>query len=226
MKHLFLYLLLTVIIVGCSSDDTVSPISDAGKVPGVGSTFDFDFYFVDSANNPVSDIATKGQYTVTATNATMVNRSGVWSLMGSFTSSSSNASNRDTSVSHFCCDSQNDVLLNAEFISDKRLWLRLPVSTGIASKDSARFESRSGKTVMSMITSKLIGQETVLINGTSVPTVKLELKTTETLTSGAHQVSTAMIWWAPSLGMFVKTVNSSDQAAGSYVSEMQRYTLR
>ena len=79
---------------------------------------------------------------------------------------------------------------------------------------------------MSVITSKLIGQETLLINGTSMPTVKLELTTTETLTSGAQQVSTTMIWWAPSLGMFVKTVNSSDQAAGSYISEMQRYTLR
>ena len=88
MKHLFVSFVLTVIIVGCSSDDTVSPISDAGKVPGVGSTFDFDFYFVNSANNPVSDAATKGQYTVTATNATMFNRSGVWSLMGSFSSGS------------------------------------------------------------------------------------------------------------------------------------------
>jgi hypothetical protein len=116
-----------------------------------------------------------------------------------------------TDTTYFCVDQNNDVLFNGQGSLSGDLWLRLPVTSGTAFKDSiSSQEEIDGIQVEQrfVVTSSRIGQEQLTIGTTTIQTVKLSLNATvKSIALGqvlGEMAIPSTVWYAPSLGNIVR----------------------
>jgi len=207
MKHLLVLSAIATILVSCSNS-TVTPESTTLKVPATGSSYTFLMYNTDSLDVkiPGSDVSTLD--TVVASGITYLGKSGVWVIASESIESDST---QYTDTTYFCVDQNNDVLFNGQGSLSGDLWLRLPVTSGTAFKDSiSSQEEIDGIQVEQrfVVTSSRIGQEQLTIGTTTIQTVKLSLNATvKSIALGqvlGEMAIPSTVWYAPSLGNIVR----------------------
>jgi hypothetical protein len=155
---------------------------------------------------PGSDVSTLD--TVVASGITYLGKSGVWVIASESIESDST---QYTDTTYFCVDQNNDVLFNGQGSLSGDLWLRLPVTSGTAFKDSiSSQEEIDGIQVEQrfVVTSSRIGQEQLTIGTTTIQTVKLSLNATvKSIALGqvlGEMAIPSTVWYAPSLGNIVR----------------------
>ena len=207
MKHLLVLSAIATILVSCSNS-TVTPESTTLKVPATGSSYTFLMYNTDSLDVkiPGSDVSTLD--TVVASGITYLGKSGVWVIASESIESDST---QYTDTTYFCVDQNNDVLFNGQGSLSGDLWLRLPVTSGTAFKDSISSQDEiDGIQVEQrfVVTSSRIGQEQLTIGTTTIQTVKLSLNATiKSIALGqvlGEMAIPSTVWYAPSLGNIVR----------------------
>jgi len=207
MKHLLVLSAIATILVSCSNN-TVTPESTTLKVPATGSSYTFLMYNTDSLDVkiPGSDVSTLD--TVVASGITYLGKSGVWVIASESIESDST---QYTDTTYFCVDQNNDVLFNGQGSLSGDLWLRLPVTSGTAFKDSISSQDEiDGIQVEQrfVVTSSRIGQEQLTIGTTTIQTVKLSLNATvKSIALGqvlGEMAIPSTVWYAPSLGNIVR----------------------
>lgn len=207
MKHLLVLSAIATILVSCSNS-TVTPESTTLKVPATGSSYTFLMYNTDSLDVkiPGSDVTTLD--TVVASGITYLGKSGVWVIASESIESDST---QYTDTTYFCVDQNNDVLFNGQGSLSGDLWLRLPVTSGTAFKDSISSQDEiDGIQVEQrfVVTSSRIGQEQLTIGTTTIQTVKLSLNATvKSIALGqvlGEMAIPSTVWYAPSLGNIVR----------------------
>jgi len=207
MKHLLVLSAIATILVSCSNS-TVTPESTTLKVPATGSSYTFLMYNTDSLDVkiPGSDVSTLD--TVVASGITYLGKSGVWVIASESIESDST---QYTDTTYFCVDQNNDVLFNGQGSLSGDLWLRLPVTSGTAFKDSISSQDEiDGIQVEQrfVVTSSRIGQEQLTIGTTTIQTVKLSLNATiKSIALGqviGEMAVPSTVWYAPSLGNIVR----------------------
>ena len=207
MKHLLVLSAIATIRVSCSNS-TVTPESTTLKVPATGSSYTFLMYNTDSLDVkiPGSDVSTLD--TVVASGITYLGKSGVWVIASESIESDST---QYTDTTYFCVDQNNDVLFNGQGSLSGDLWLRLPVTSGTAFKDSISSQDEiDGIQVEQrfVVTSSRIGQEQLTIGTATIQTVKLSLNATvKSIALGqvlGEMAIPSTVWYAPSLGNIVR----------------------
>ena len=207
MKHLLVLSAIATILVSCSNS-TVTPESTTLKVPATGSSYTFLMYNTDSLDVkiPGSDVSTLD--TVVASGITYLGKSGVWVIASESIESDST---QYTDTTYFCVDQNNDVLFNGQGSLSGDLWLRLPVTSGTAFKDSISSQDEiDGIQVEQrfVVTSSRIGQEQLTIGTATIQTVKLSLNATvKSIALGqvlGEMAIPSTVWYAPSLGNIVR----------------------
>lgn len=207
MKHLLVLSAIATILVSCSNS-TVTPESTTLKVPATGSSYTFLMYNTDTLDVkiPGSDVTTLD--TVVASGITYLGKSGVWVIASESIESDST---QYTDTTYFCVDQNNDVLFNGQGSLSGDLWLRLPVTSGTAFKDSISSQDEiDGIQVEQrfVVTSSRIGQEQLTIGTTTIQTVKLSLNATvKSIALGqvlGEMAIPSTVWYAPSLGNIVR----------------------
>jgi hypothetical protein len=155
---------------------------------------------------PGSDVSTLD--TVVASGITYLGKSGVWVIASESIESDST---QYTDTTYFCVDQNNDVLFNGQGSLSGDLWLRLPVTSGTAFKDSISSQDEiDGIQVEQrfVVTSSRIGQEQLTIGTTTIQTVKLSLNATvKSIALGqvlGEMAIPSTVWYAPSLGNIVR----------------------
>jgi hypothetical protein len=155
---------------------------------------------------PGSDVSTLD--TVVASGITYLGKSGVWVIASESIDSDST---QYTDTTYFCVDQNNDVLFNGQGSLSGDLWLRLPVTSGTAFKDSISSQDEiDGIQVEQrfVVTSSRIGQEQLTIGTTTIQTVKLSLNATvKSIALGqvlGEMAIPSTVWYAPSLGNIVR----------------------
>lgn len=207
MKHLLVLSAIATILVSCSNS-TVTPESTTLTIPATGSSYTFLMYSTDSLDVkiPGSDVTTLD--TVVASGITFLGKSGVWVIASESIDSDST---QYTDTTYFCVDQNNDVLFNGQGSLSGDLWLRLPVTSGTAFKDSISSQDEiDGIQVEQrfVVTSSRIGQEQLTIGTTTIQTVKLSLNATiKSIALGqviGEMAVPSTVWYAPSLGNIVR----------------------
>lgn len=207
MKHLLVLSAIATILVSCSNS-TVTPESTTLKVPATGSSYTFLMYNTDTLDVkiPGSDVTTLD--TVVASGITYLGKSGVWVIASESIESDST---QYTDTTYFCVDQNNDVLFNGQGSLSGDLWLRLPVTSGTAFKDSISSQDEiDGIQVEQrfVVTSSRFGQEQLTIGTTTIQTVKLSLNATvKSIALGqvlGEMAIPSTVWYAPSLGNIVR----------------------
>lgn len=217
MKHLLVLCALATILVSCSNN-TVTPEPSALNIPATGSTYTFQMYNTDSLDVKIPDSDITSRDNVVASGITFRGKSGVWVI-------ASESVDRDslpyTDTTYFCVDQNNDVLVYGQDSSSGDLWMRLPVSSGIAFKDSTssideidgvQFEQRL------VVAATRIGEDQVTIGTTTIKAVKISLNIRIKIVLLGQVVSEvalpSTVWYAPSLGNIVRMqqppLNSTD----------------
>jgi hypothetical protein len=155
---------------------------------------------------PGSDVSTLD--TVVASGITYLGKSGVWVIASESIESDST---QYTDTTYFCVDQNNDVLFNGQGSLSGDLWLRLPVTSGTAFKDSISSQDEiDGIQVEQrfVVTSSRIGQEQLTIGTATIQTVKLSLNATvKSIALGqvlGEMAIPSTVWYAPSLGNIVR----------------------
>jgi len=146
--------------------------------------------------------------TVVSSGITFLGKSGVWVIAAESIESDST---EYTDTTYFCVDQNNDVLFNGEGSLTGDLWLRLPVTSGKAFKDSTSSQDEIGGIQVEqriVVTSSRIGQEQLTIGTTTIQTVKLSLNiTAKSIALGqviGEMALPSTVWYAPSLGNIVR----------------------
>jgi hypothetical protein len=146
--------------------------------------------------------------TVVSSGITFLGKSGVWVIAAESIESDST---QYTDTTYFCVDQNNDVLFNGEGSLTGDLWLRLPVTSGTAFKDSTSSQDEIGGIQVEqriVVTSSRIGQEQLTIGTTTIQTVKLSLNiTAKSIALGqviGEMALPSTVWYAPSLGNIVR----------------------
>jgi|GEM_PF-1527711 hypothetical protein len=207
MKHLLVLSAIATILVSCSNN-TVTPESTTLKVPATGSSYTFLMYSTDTLDVKVPGSDGSVLATVVSSGITFLGKSGVWVIAAESIESDST---QYTDTTYFCVDQNNDVLFNGEGSLTGDLWLRLPVTSGTAFKDSTSSQDEIGGIQVEqriVVTSSRIGQEQLTIGTTTIQTVKLSLNiTAKSIALGqviGEMALPSTVWYAPSLGNIVR----------------------
>lgn len=207
MKHLLVLSAIATILVSCSNN-TVTPESTTLKVPATGSSYTFLMYSTDTLDVKVPGSDGSVLATVVSSGITFLGKSGVWVIAAESIESDST---QYTDTTYFCVDQNNDVLFNGEGSLTGDLWLRLPVTSGKAFKDSTSSQDEIGGIQVEqriVVTSSRIGQEQLTIGTTTIQTVKLSLNiTAKSIALGqviGEMALPSTVWYAPSLGNIVR----------------------
>lgn len=207
MKHLLVLSAIATILVSCSNN-TVTPESTTLKVPATGSSYTFLMYSTDTLDVKVPGSDGSVLATVVSSGITFLGKSGVWVIAAESIESDST---QYTDTTYFCVDQNNDVLVNGEGSLTGDLWLRLPVTSGKAFKDSTSSQDEIGGIQVEqriVVTSSRIGQEQLTIGTTTIQTVKLSLNiTAKSIALGqviGEMALPSTVWYAPSLGNIVR----------------------
>jgi len=207
MKHLLVLSAIATILVSCSNN-TVTPESTTLKVPATGSSYTFLMYSTDTLDVKVPGSDGSVLATVVSSGITFLGKSGVWVIAAESIESDST---EYTDTTYFCVDQNNDVLFNGEGSLTGDLWLRLPVTSGKAFKDSTSSQDEIGGIQVEqriVVTSSRIGQEQLTIGTTTIQTVKLSLNiTAKSIALGqviGEMALPSTVWYAPSLGNIVR----------------------
>lgn len=207
MKHLLVLSAIATILVSCSNN-TVTPESTTVKVPATGSSYTFLMYSTDTLDVKVPGSDGSVLATVVSSGITFLGKSGVWVIAAESIESDST---QYTDTTYFCVDQNNDVLVNGEGSLTGDLWLRLPVTSGKAFKDSTSSQDEIGGIQVEqriVVTSSRIGQEQLTIGTTTIQTVKLSLNiTAKSIALGqviGEMALPSTVWYAPSLGNIVR----------------------
>jgi hypothetical protein len=207
MKHLLVLSAIATILVSCSNN-TVTPESTTLKVPATGSSYTFLMYSTDTLDVKVPGSDGSVLATVVSSGITFLGKSGVWVIAAESIESDST---QYTDTTYFCVDQNNDVLFNGEGSLTGDLWLRLPVTSGKAFKDSTSSQDEIGGIQVEqriVVTSSRIGQEQLTIGTTTIQTVKLSVNiTAKSIALGqviGEMALPSTVWYAPSLGNIVR----------------------
>jgi hypothetical protein len=207
MKHLLVLSAIATILVSCSNS-TVTPESTSFTIPATGSSYTFLTYNTDSLDVKIPDSDVSTRETVVASGITFRGKSGVWVIASQSIGSDSMPY---TDTTYFGVDQNNDILVYGQDSSSGDLWIRLPVTSGTAFKDSTSSQDEVDGIQMEqrlIVTSNRIGQEQLTIGTATIQTVKVSLNVTVKIIALGQVVSEISIpstaWYAPSLGNIIR----------------------
>ena len=223
MKSLVLFFATALFLASCS--DPVEPTPTAPIVPGVGSTFSYATYNTNERGEKIT--GTDGQFvtTVVANNSTVSGNSGVWSIAGP---------NTDTMC--FNIDTYKDLGFRTNTVGETcfdTTWVRLAIETGVEGTVSTS-ESLNGVRTVKSVTCQPGGLLSFTIAGKTI--VTHSFKITYSIVQTTNNVETSnvsravAVWYAPSLGTFVRRTTLPQTWLGKQISgqveELTGFTLK
>lgn len=230
-----IYLLaLALFVAACSSNEPTSPTENGITVPGVGSTFEFTGYSTDLSGSKIAGTDTSYIQTVVGSGISFDGRTGVWVV-----DTKPTASSEATDTTYMCLDSKKDVLVFFPDLSPdgSPKWLRLPVTTGVASLDSiSSTEDVNGVPfeVKFVVKTERIGDASISVGTSNVATKKIQMTVTASIVVMGQQLqgfeTKQFLWFAPSLGTFVQLSSEAYDAGGGVqdgeFAKLSKYTLK
>lgn len=233
MRNLLLMLSVGLFVVACSNNDPVSPVEPSIKAPVKGSVFEFNGYSTDLGGVKIPDSDATILETVNATGLVFGGKTGVWSFI-----TTNKADGEVIDTTYACFDDKKDVLLSFPELSmdGAPRWLRLPVTTGVKSVDSAMTsDSYNGIPIqLSLkVTCERVGDEAILVGTKSIATKKISMNLTVSISALGQVIdsftSVRTVWFAPSLGMAVQTSSAAYEFGGDVENggflKMVSYTI-
>lgn len=229
---------LQVLLLGaCSSSDPVAPDDWTLKKPGRGSVFVFDRYAIDELGNEgPKGIRTYDTIEIVDAEVSAYDRAGLVLAKVHYPLG-------NTALMHYGYDSNQNIISNSLFFHEEgySLWFRpanfffrLPMSTGVTVRDSLIKDTTDffGPVTYSVsYASRSLGRESLSIAGTLIPTYKFEMLrnvNTQSTQYTDNLQRMAILWYAPSLGAFVRITESfkRDSKATGYRLELTSFSLK
>lgn len=215
MKFLVLLSALTLFIVSCSDPVDPAPTPVTYTMPATGTTFSYTTYRTDAQGAKVPGSDGERSDAVIASNIVFDMESGVWAVAGADTT-------------YYRVDKYNDVQMRTSAVNEpyfRSAWVRLPITTGTVTPVFFSDRTTNNGVVLDIVktlSAERIAEENVTINGASVRTFKIRVsysvvvKENESIASDLRGY--AYIWFAPSMGTFVRREVPAQSFLGTDVS--------
>lgn len=201
MKSFILFFAAALFVVSCSDPVDPTPTPVTYTMPATGTTYTYATYLTDAQGAKVAGSDAERSESVIASNVIFDDQSGVWAIGGADTT-------------YYFVDKYNDVHMRTNAVKDPYFsiaWARFPLTTGTATSVFNNQRSTDNGVVTQStktLSAERIAEESVTVRGAAVRTFKIRvnysivIKENESIASDLR--GTAYVWFAPSLGTFVR----------------------
>lgn len=201
MKNLIAVLVTAFVLASCSDPVEPTPAPVTYTMPATGTTYTYATYLTDAQGAKVAGSDAERSESVIASNVIFDDQSGVWAIGG-------------VDTTYYFVDKYNDVQMRTNAVKDPYFsiaWARFPLTTGTATSVFNNQRSTDNGVVTQStktLSAERIAEESVTVRGAAVRTFKIRvnysivIKENESIASDLR--GTAYVWFAPSLGTFVR----------------------
>lgn len=234
MLRSLLLIVAACLVVSCSDENPAAPQTPRIAIPAPGSMFEISQHRMDSQGTMLPRSASSFTMVISATNMSIGGRSGVWTAIR-YRDSVSEASD----TTYLCLDGRGNLLMSEgdDLSADGPSWYRFPLTAGQQILDTASYDIVSEGTPLRLTLisrTSYTSDEPIDIGGSLVPTLRFDTwYKLSAAALGQHLDSTTIAatrWFAPSLGVFVRSSFAAyefdgEANAGVYRS-VTKYSLR
>lgn len=202
-RSLFFAFMVALLLTSCTSDPSDPGTSFTFVKAKTGSTYTFDYFETDSVGTLLPGSRDTSVSVIVATGGTFGGKGNVSIYDGNVGGPSDSG--------RFSCEANNDVSFPLRVVKQGQTWITIPVSSGVTQTSDAAdtFDVGSSTTIeRQIVTATREGEETMVIKGQSIATVKIKLHLRWIVVQNGVETEETprdlYMNWAPSLGFFTR----------------------